>query len=434
MALARQACSAWRERVSAGEEVEASKIVPDITARGHDLLELAPRQVVNATGTILHTNLGRAPLALSARDAIRRSAGYVSLDYDLSNGTRGSRNEHVETHLTTLLGSEAATFVVNNAAGMLLSLTALAKRKEVLVSRGESVEIGDGFRVPELLQQSGARLREVGTTNRTYVADFATAIGERTGAILAVHTSNFAIVGFTERVPLSTLADLAHARGLLMLVDNGSGALVDTAAFGLAHEPTPVEALRAGADLVMFSTDKLLGGPQGGVIAGRKELIDRVRRHPLARALRPDKTAVAALRATLQEYLRGRPERIPVVEMMAQSSTVLHERAERVVRRLNPRSQHRVEIVECESTVGGGSLPAQILPSVGLQLTHTLGARRLAAKLRAQAVPVVGRIHRRHVVLDLRTVLSEEDELLALGIDGAFSPEEGAVVLRATDG
>ncbi|MEI8306651.1 MAG: L-seryl-tRNA(Sec) selenium transferase [Chloroflexales bacterium] len=379
--------------------------------------EVAPslRPVINASGVIIQTNLGRAPLSAAALAAMARvGAGYTNLEYDLEAGERGSRNVHLETLLRRLSGAEAALAVNNNAAAIYLALSALASGREVIVSRGQAVEIGGGFRIPDVLRQSGATLVEVGTTNRTYVCDYAGAITERTALLLRVHTSNFRLVGFVHETRLAELAELGRARGVPLLDDLGSGTLLPTAPYGLAAEPTVPESVAAGADLVTFSGDKLLGGPQAGLIVGRKELVDQLKRHPLARALRLDKTTIAGLEATLLSYLRGRAtEEIPVWRMIAAPLGGLRARGEALAIRLSQAGADAA-VTDCASAVGGGSLPGETLPSAGVALApgpHS--ADELARRLRTGQPAVVARIAEGRVIFDLRTVLPEQDDALA---------------------
>lgn len=365
---------------------------------------LSPRPVINATGVVLHTNLGRAPLSRAAIEAMVTTAGYSTLEYDLPSGTRGSRHAGASALLHALTGTEAAQLTVNNASAVLLALAALARGKEVIVSRGQAVEIGGGFRIPVILRQSGARLVEVGTTNRTRLSDYEEAITPRTAAILHVHTSNFRLVGFTTSVPLVDLAGLARDRGLYLIDDNGSGAMLDTARFGLAHEPMPAESLRAGAHVVAFSGDKLLGGPQAGILIGARDPIARLGAYPLARALRPDKVTLAALDATLLSYVRGRAEReIPVWEMISQSADDIALRTRAFIEQLERRGL-RASARAGESTIGGGSLPGETLPTTLVVLPRHV----TASALRDTSMPVIARTQDRHVLLDLRTVAAEE--------------------------
>jgi len=376
-----------------------------------DLLAPTLRPVINATGIIVHTNLGRAPLGETALAAVAAAAaGYATLEYDLAAGRRGSRAVHAEQLLTRLTGAEAALVVNNNAAAVLLMLTALCRDAEVIISRGQLVEIGGGFRIPEVMAQSGAQLVEVGATNRTHLRDYAEAITARTAAILIAHPSNYRVVGFTSQPELAELAALAHERGLWLLFDQGSGALRDTTAYGLALEPTVPDGLRAGADVVAFSGDKLLGGPQAGLLVGRAELVRRMQRHPLARAVRADKMALAALAATLGHYLAGQPQRVPVWQMIARPLDDIAAEAERWAARLAALGVP-AEVVAGESLVGGGSLPGETLPTRLVALSSG-GAEALAARLRAAAVPVVGRIQDGRLLLDPRTVLPGQAEQL----------------------
>ncbi len=373
---------------------------------------------INATGVIIHTNLGRAPLSADARRAMLDVAlGYSNLEYDLVAGARGSRYVHAARLLAELTDAEAALVVNNNAAAVTLALAALCAGQEVLISRSELVEIGGGFRIPDVLRQSGARLVEVGTTNRTYVRDYAAALTEHTAAILCVHSSNFKIVGFTHHPTRAELAELAHAHGRLLIDDVGSGALLDTTAYGLAPEPTPQASLAAGADLVTFSGDKLLGGPQAGVIVGRQTLIDRLRAFPLTRALRVDKLTLAALHATLLHYRRGDVTRIPIWAMIAATPDDLGARAQAWADALTARGLNAA-VVAAQSTVGGGSLPGESLPTRTLALAVP-SPDDMAARLRRGTPPVVARIEADRLLFDPRTVLPEQDDALLAAITAA---------------
>ncbi|MFN8483017.1 MAG: L-seryl-tRNA(Sec) selenium transferase [Anaerolineae bacterium] len=374
--------------------------------------------VINATGVIIHTNLGRAPLSADARRAMLDVAlGYSNLEYDLAPGARGSRYVHAAQLLAELTGAEAALVVNNNAAAVTLTLAALCAQHDVLISRSELVEIGGGFRIPDVLRQSGARLVEVGTTNRTYVRDYAAALTDATAAILCVHSSNFKIVGFTHHPARAELAELAHTHGRLLIDDIGSGALLDTSAYGLAPEPTPQASLAAGADLVTFSGDKLLGGPQAGIIVGRADLIARLRSFPLTRALRVDKLTLAALQATLLHYRRGDVTRIPVWAMIAATLDDLAARAGAWATPLAARGL-AVEVVAAESTIGGGALPGESLPTRALALTVP-SPDDVAARLRRGAPPVVARIEGDRLLFDPRTVLPEQDDALLAALTAA---------------
>jgi L-seryl-tRNA(Ser) seleniumtransferase len=374
--------------------------------------------VVNATGVIVHTNLGRAPLSDAARAAAAEvSWGYSNLEYDLEDGARGSRAVHVEQLLQEATGAEAALVVNNNAAAVLLMLSGLCQGREVLISRGQLVEIGGGFRVPDVMAQSGARLVEVGTTNRTHIHDYAHAVSDQTAAILVAHHSNFKIVGFTSEPSLQELAELASEHDILLLYDQGSGALLDTSVYGLDREPTVVDGLRAGVDLVSFSGDKLLGGPQAGIICGRVSLVGQLKKHPLARAVRPDKLCLASLSATLASYVTGRAtEEIPVWRMIARPVAEVEAVAERWLSRLREASL-QAEAMTGESTVGGGSLPGTTLPTVLVAIEHP-HPDRLARQLRQNTPPIVGRIGEGRLILDPRTVMPEEEHLV---LDGLLS-------------
>lgn len=374
------------------------------------------RPVINATGVIVHTNLGRAPLSAAAIQAIQEVAqGYSTLEYNLDAGQRGSRTVHAEHLLTRLTGAEAGLVVNNNAAAVLLMLTGLCQGKEVIISRGQLVEIGGGFRVPDVMAQSGARLVEVGTTNRTHLRDYANAITANTAAILVAHHSNFKIIGFTTEPPLAELAELARQHGLPLLYDQGSGALLDTAVYGLDPEPTVLAGLQAGCDVVTFSGDKLLGGPQAGILVGRAELIGQLKKHPLARAIRADKLCLAGLTATLTHYVQGNATQyIPVWQMIAMSLPEIEQRAE-VWHRFLTANQIAADIVAGESTVGGGSLPGAMLPTrlVAIKVAQVDG---FAAALRCGDPPIIGRIVADQLLLDPRTVLPEQDVSLLSGL------------------
>ncbi|OLC21759.1 MAG: L-seryl-tRNA(Sec) selenium transferase [Chloroflexi bacterium 13_1_40CM_68_21] len=382
------------------------------------------RRVVNATGVILQTNLGRAPLSPRAIAAMADAAGAVSVEYDLDAGKRGERHGHAARLLAELARAEDAVVVNNNAAAVLLALAALATRKEVIVARGELVEIGGGFRIPDVLRRSGAKLVEVGTTNRTYARDYAGAITERTGAILRVHASNFKLSGFVARAEGRELAALAREHNVAFIHDLGSGTFLDTSPHGLGKELTVPEAVREGADVVTFSGDKLLGGPQAGIAVGRAAQIGALRTHPLMRALRPDKITIAGLIATLETYRDGRAVgELPVWRMITASATELSDRAKKVVRELG-RSGVTVEVMETRSTVGGGSLPEETQRSFAVAIGGA-PAMHLAQALRAADPPVVARIVEERVALDLRSVLPEDDEVLVRAVVGALAKGGG---------
>ncbi len=378
------------------------------------------RPVLNATGVILHTNLGRAPLAEVALAAIREASGTVSVEYDLGRGARGERHGHAAGLLAEVTSAEDAVVVNNGAAAVLLALAAIAGKREVIVARGELVEIGGGFRIPDVLARSGAKLVEVGTTNRTYARDYANAITAKTGALLRVHASNFALRGFVAKAASTDLAALAREHGIAFIHDLGSGTLLGTEKFGLGREETVQEAVRDGADVVTFSGDKLLGGPQAGIAVGRAGAIEKLRRHPLMRALRPDKLTIAALVATVATYRDGTAlETLPVWRMIAQTPQQLARRAKAIVARLE-QGGITATVTETTSTVGGGSLPEETQPSRGVALSTASAARAVGA-LRLADPPVIARIIDDRVVLDLRSLLPEQDELLAAAVIGALS-------------
>ncbi len=406
-----------REIAGGGEAGRPEEIAARAAQRVRAWLQPTLRPAINASGVILHTNLGRAPLSAAALAAMREVAGgYCNLEYDMVVGRRGSRYEHARSLLCRLTGAEAALAVNNNAAAVLLALSALACGREVLVSRGQAVEIGGGFRIPEVLRQSGATLVEVGTTNRTYSRDYEAAIGPQTAVLLRVHRSNFALVGFVHDVPLDELVALGHAHSLVVIDDLGSGALLDTSACGLAHEPMVQESLQTGADLVCFSGDKLLGGPQAGLIVGRAELVARLERHPLARAVRLDKLVLAALEATLRHYLRGEALReVPIWWMMAQPLEEVGRRARRW-RRVLASYGLSARVVRSTTAVGGGSLPGQTLPTWAVELIGPGAPLEVAARLRAGDPPIVARVEGERVLLDPRTVLPDQEKALLAGI------------------
>lgn len=390
----------------------------DLLAATKELLEQEQqpqlRPVINATGVIVNTNLGRAPLSQEALQAVQRvSSGYSNLEYDLALGERGSRYTHIVKLLSELTGAQAALVTNNAASAVLLGLSALALGREVIISRGELVEIGGGFRVPDVMRQSGCHLVEVGTTNRTRISDYEAALTERTALLLSVHPSNFLITGFTESTSISALAELAHQHSLLMMNDLGSGCLLDSERFGLAHEPRPQESIAAGADIVCFSGDKLLGGPQAGIIIGKSQAIACIAKHPLMRAVRIDKMTLAALEATLRHYQRGEAETsIPIWRMISARPERITNRAKSWVAELQARGI-AARIQRGESTIGGGSLPGETLPTTlvaldAIQVPFSLEA--LARRLRLRQTPLVTRILRGALLLDPRTVFEEQDK------------------------
>jgi L-seryl-tRNA(Ser) seleniumtransferase len=395
----RKAILAGKSSASLGE------IVANVQKQLSDVFTPSLRRVINASGVILHTNLGRAPLSEEALKAMA-AGGYSDLEFDLASGDRGSRHVHVESLLCQLTGAEAALVVNNNAAGVLLGLTALTKRKEVIVSRGQAVEIGGGFRIPDVMRQSGAKLVEVGTTNRTYARDFADAITPSTIALMRVHSSNFRLVGFTSEVALEELVAIAKKYKLLILDDIGSGSLMDTTSFGLASEPMVQQSIKAGASLIFFSGDKLLGGPQAGIIVGEKQHVDKLKRHPLARALRIDKTRLAGLAATLLHYLKEEAvTKIPVWRMIAAPLKEIEKRAQSWAKACG------AKMINGETMVGGGSLPGGSLPTKLVAISDKQ-VSEIARKLRLQTVPVIGRIEKDRLLFDPRTVLPEDDVIV----------------------
>ncbi len=409
----RQALDLARQGILAGGACPPTEeLVEMARASLQALLRPTLRPVINATGVIIHTNLGRAPLSAEARAAMEAAArGYSNLEYDLEVGQRGSRYVHAEELLCRLTGAEAALVVNNNAGAVLLILSALARGGEVIISRGQLVEIGGGFRIPDVMRQSGARLVEVGTTNRTYLKDYEEAIGEDTALLMRVHRSNFRLTGFVHEPSLGELVELGKKYGLDVVDDLGSGALLDTSLYGLAHEPTMQESIAQGAALVSASGDKLLGGPQAGIIVGRGDLVARLKRHPLTRALRVDKTTLAGLQATLLHYLKGEAqEKIPIWRMIATPLEAIQERAEAWAERLREAGA-AASVVDGRSAVGGGSLPGETLPTK-LVAIEADSPDELARRLRLGDPPVIGRIEGDRLLLDPRTVLEGEDELL----------------------
>jgi L-seryl-tRNA(Ser) seleniumtransferase len=410
----RAEASAIRTRLADSDGDDLVMETMDAAVRARLDADYAPSlvAVINATGVIVHTNLGRAPLAAVATARVAALAStYTNLEYDLARGGRGRRDTHAERLICRLTGAEAAIIVNNNAAATLVSLAALGAGREVIISRGELVEIGGGFRVPDVMRQSGAILREIGTTNRTRVSDYAAAISDRTALFLRVHPSNFTIEGFTERPALGELTALAERFNLLVVEDLGSGFLgVPTGLAALRLEPSVADSIAAGVSLVMFSGDKLLGGPQAGVVAGTAEAVGRVRQHPLMRAVRADKMTYAALEATLEEYVSGRAaQTIPVARMMTMALDEIERRAGTLAAALSSAGL-QAEVIDGFSTIGGGSAPGSRLPTRLVALT--LPAGRLDAALRAGRPPVIARIDDDRVVIDLRTVAPEDDERL----------------------
>ncbi len=421
LSVLRQIFEDTKVKISAGSPAPSYDEIVEAAIASMNVLgtpSLCP--VINATGVILHTNIGRSPISREAITAMNEvSKGYSNLEFDLESGERGSRQVHIESILTHLTGAEAALVVNNNAAAVLLGLSALAKRKEVIVSRGQAVEIGGGFRIPDVMRQSGAKLVEVGTTNCTYIKDFEQAITPQTVGLLRVHSSNFRVVGFTAGVDIQEMTLLAAKHNLITLDDLGSGCFPDTAPYGLAPEPTVQDSINSGANLVFFSGDKLVGGPQAGIIIGDKELIEKLKKHPLARAMRIDKVRLAGLAATLMHYLKGEaPQKIPVWRMIATPLAELEQRASLWAEALGSKAR----IIDGESMVGGGSLPGGTLPTKLVAIGEpgkkkNPVVQQMAAKLRQAETPVIGRISDNMLLLDPRSVLPEEDGIVLKALE-----------------
>ena len=416
--LVRQNLEQARTSVRQGGAPPAAEgVAASVVRQVQDMLAPAPQRVINATGVVIHTNLGRAPLSPAAIQAATDAAlGYSDLELDINTGRRGSRQAHLQALCRELTGAEAALVVNNNASAVLLGLSALAAGKEVIVSRGEAVEIGGGFRIPDVLRQSGAYLVDVGTTNRTYARDYADAITDNTGAMVKAHASNFRVEGFTAEVSPAELVELGRRRGVPVLHDVGSGCLLDCGKYGLAHEPTPQESVAAGVGLTLFSGDKLLGGPQAGIVVGDRDLVQQLERHPLARAFRIDKLSLAGLTATLTHYLKQEAEQeIPIWRMISATPEAVKDRALTWVSRLDSPA----EVVATRSAIGGGSLPGETLPTWAVALNCREsggGAEAMMRRLRQCTPPIIARIENEKVLLDPRTVLPEEEEALLCGL------------------
>jgi L-seryl-tRNA(Ser) seleniumtransferase len=414
--LVRQQLEKEREKIVAGKQsAPMEAIAAAVEAQLQALQKPSLQRVVNASGVILHTNLGRAPLSRETLEAMEMaSRGYCNLEFDIPTGNRGSRQVHIENLLCRITGAEAALVVNNNAAAVLLGLMALAKRKEAIVSRGQAVEIGGGFRIPDVMRQSGAKLVEVGTTNCTYAADYEAAITERTAALMRVHSSNFRVVGYTSDVTIDEMVAIGREHNLLVLDDQGSGCFLNTTVYGLAPEPIVQHSVAAGASLVFFSGDKLVGGPQAGIIIGKKEYVDKLKKHPLARAVRIDKIRLAGLTATLLHYIKGEAtEKIPIWRMISAPREAIERRAALWAQTIGELAQ----LVAGESMVGGGSLPDTGLPTSLVAIRGIGKNRKNLAQLfnrllRQREMPVIGRVNADTLLLDPRTVLPEEDDIV----------------------
>lgn len=413
----RKVLQSLRGRISSGSlsSVSVEMLEKEIIATTEITAELSLRPVINASGVILHTNLGRAPLArVAVEHLVETATRYSNLEYDLERGERGQRDVHTDRLFAQLLGAERTLVVNNNAAAVFLALNTLVEGGEVIVSRGELIEIGGSFRIPDICARSGALLREVGTTNRTRLADYAAAINERTRALLRVHPSNFRIVGFTERPGLEELVELGRKHRLTVLEDLGSGCLVDLSPLGIRDEPGAGASLQAGVDVVTFSGDKLLGGPQAGILTGKREPLEKIRKNPLFRALRVDKLTIAALEATIDLYLRGDTKAIPALRMIHTGREEIASRAARLAERIGARPGISIRLEDGESVIGGGSTPGQSLPTKVIAVTHARhSAQELEALLRHNSPPIIARVEADQVLLDLRTVFEEQDEEIA---------------------
>ena len=419
----RESLDKTRQRIlSSGQETDRQQaleaIVVELQRRALHAGQSRVRRVINATGVVLHTGLGRAVMSDAARDAMLEAAGASNVELDMISGQRRHRGYQLKSALQTLTGCEDVLVVNNNAAATLLTLQALCQGQDVVISRGELIEIGGSFRLPDIFELSGAKLREVGTTNRTHVRDYAAAICPETAAVMKVHPSNYRIVGFCDRPSTKQLAELAHRHDQIMIDDIGSGCLIDVTAHGLPAEPTFVDSINDGADVILGSGDKLLGGPQCGIIIGKAELIEKIRSHPMARAVRVDKLTLASLSATLETYLRDRElNELPVWQMLTASVESLETRAKAIMEELSDLESLTLEKTSEQAAVGGGSLPAVDLPTVALNLTHpTARPDAVARELRTASIRVVPRTQNNRVLVDLRSVVPSEDSSLVLAL------------------
>jgi L-seryl-tRNA(Ser) seleniumtransferase len=417
----RRALQRLRDQIVAGgvTSVSLAQLEREIAGEAEAAARFSLRPVINASGVVLHTNLGRAPLAREAVEHLAEiSTRYSNLEFDLDAGARGRRDIHSDRLFCQLLGAEKTLLVNNNAAAVLLALNTLAEHAEVVVSRGELIEIGGSFRIPEVCAKSGAVLREVGTTNRTRISDYAAAVNERTRVLLRVHPSNFRIVGFTARPSLEEFVALAQRHNLIAMEDLGSGCLGDLLPEGVQDEPTAAASLQAGVDVVTFSGDKLLGGPQAGILAGKREPLERIRQNPLFRALRVDKLTIAALEATMLLYLQGKRQAIPALRMIHLPKEEICRRATRLADKISIHAQFSVRVQDGDSVIGGGSTPAQSLPSALLAVTHSRhSAQELERLLRRNSPPIIARVEEGALLLDLRTVFDDQDEQLLRALE-----------------
>ncbi len=422
--VTRNVLRALRDNISRGTvaEISTEAVEAEILKEAEAEIGFSLQPVINATGVILHTNLGRAPIAREALEhLVEAAAGYSNLEYDLERGERGKRDVHTERLFRSLLGAEQALVVNNNAAAVLLALNTLAEGAEVIVSRGELIEIGGSFRIPDVCAKSGAVLREVGTTNRTRAGDYAAAINERTRVLLRVHPSNFRVVGFTERPALEELVDLAHRHNLLLMEDLGSGCLIDLSLKGVRGELPAGLSLQAGADVVTFSGDKLLGGPQAGILVGKREPLERIRKNPMFRALRVDKLTIAALEMTVSLYLQGRLDSIPALRMIRLSKEQIAARAGRLVEKISACPGFTATLRDGQSVIGGGSTPGQTLETSLVAVRHRQhSATRLEENFRLRKPAILGRVEQDEFLLDLRTVSENEEEKIAQAFNKLF--------------
>ncbi|MQG19268.1 MAG: L-seryl-tRNA(Sec) selenium transferase [SAR202 cluster bacterium] len=401
-------------------ELNTSEIIKIVKQQLELETNYGPQNVINATGVILHTNLGRSTLSKDSINSMLNVANnYSSIEYNLNSGERGSRQEHLSSLLCNITGAESALTVNNNAAALILTLSTLAKGKEIIISRSESVEIGGGFRIPDILSSTGASLIEIGTTNKTYLEDYEKAINKNTAAIIMVHASNFEITGFTYKPSMNDISKLAKSYEIPLIHDLGSGCLINTESFGLTHEQTPQESIKNGSSLVLFSADKLLGGPQAGIIIGQSKLLEKISKNPMARAVRIDKFTMASLQSTLKHYVENEiTKKIPIWIMISQKKSSIFNR----VKKWQDICEIKTEITETQSTIGGGSLPGQLIPSFSLSIPSSkkLTAIEIAKKLRRNSIPIISRIENEKVLLDARTVFRKQDKYVSSALKNLF--------------